>query len=128
MRSTASHNSFRALAESLRGELIQPGDQYYDNARKLYNGMINRRPRAISRCADISDVITAVRFAREHELLLAVRGGGDNGGGLGSCDDGLVIDLARKKGVRVDPARHTARVEGGCTWAMSITPRTLSDL
>jgi FAD/FMN-containing dehydrogenase len=78
--------------------------------------MIDRRPRAIARCADVSDVITAVSFAREHELLLAVRGGGHNGGGLGSCDDGLVIDLSRMKGVRVDPARRTARVEGGCTW------------
>ena len=100
----------------MRGELIQPGDQRYDTARKLYNGMIYRRPRVIARCADVSDVITAVRFAREHELLLAVRGGGHNGGGLGSCDGGLVIDLSRMKGVHVDPARRTARVEGGCTW------------
>lgn len=111
-----SDNIFQALGESLRGELIQPDDQRYDTARKLYNGMIDRRPRAIARCADVSDVITAVSFAREHELLLAVRGGGHNGGGLGSCDDGLVIDLSRMKGVRVDPARRTARVEGGCTW------------
>jgi FAD/FMN-containing dehydrogenase len=110
-----SDNSFQAFGESLRGELIQPGDQRYDTARKLYNGMIDRRPRAIVRCADVSDVITAVSFAREHELLLAVRGGGHNGGGLGSCDDGLVIDLRRMKGVRVDAARRTARVEGGCT-------------
>jgi FAD/FMN-containing dehydrogenase len=111
-----SDNSFKALKESLRGELIQPDDQCYDTARKVYNGMIDRRPRAIARCADVSDVITAVNFAQEHELLLAVRGGGHNGGGLGSCDDGLVIDLSRMKGVRVDPARRTARVEGGCTW------------
>jgi FAD binding domain len=109
-----SDNSFQALGESLRGELIQPDDQRYDTARKLYNGMIDRWPRAIARCADVSDVITAVGFAREHELLLAVRGGGHNGDGLGSCDDGLVIDLSRMKGVRVDPARRTARVEGGC--------------
>lgn len=111
-----SDNSFQALEESLRGELIQPDDQHYDTARKLYNGMIDRWPRAIARCADVSDVITAVSFAREHELLLAVRGGGLNGGGLGPCNDGLVIDLSRMKGVRVDPARRTARVEGGCTW------------
>src|SRR5271165_5980935 len=78
--------------------------------------MIDRRPRVIARCADVSDVITAVRFAREHELLLAVRGGGHNGGGLGSCDGGLVIDLSRMKGARMNPARRTARVEGGCTW------------
>jgi FAD/FMN-containing dehydrogenase len=111
-----SDNIFQAFGESLRGELIQPDDQRYHPARKLYNGMIDRRPRAIARCADVSDVIRAVSFAREHELLLAVRGGGHNGGGLGSCDDGLVIDLSRMKGVRVDPARRTARVEGGCTW------------
>ena len=111
-----SENMFQTLAESLRGELIQPDDQHYDTVRKLYNGMIDRRPRAIARCVDVSDVITAVNFARKHELLVAVRGGGHNGGGLGSCDDGLVIDLSRMKGVRVDPARRTARVEGGCTW------------
>jgi TolB-like protein len=111
-----SDNGFQASEESLRGELIQPDDQCYDTTRKLYNGMIERRPRAIVRCADVSDVITAVNFAREHELLLAVRGGGHNGGGLGSCDDGLVIDLSRMKGVRVDPTRRTARLEGGCTW------------
>jgi FAD/FMN-containing dehydrogenase len=78
--------------------------------------MIDRRPRAIARCADVSDILTAVHFARAHDLLLAVRGGGHNGGGLGSCDDGLVIDLSRMKGVRVDPERRTARVECGCTW------------
>jgi FAD/FMN-containing dehydrogenase len=109
-------NSFQAFRESLRGELIQPDDERYDSARKLYNGMIERRPRAIARCVDVSDVLTAVHFAREHDLLLAVRGGGHNGGGLGSCDDGLVIDLSRMKGVRVEPERRTVRVEGGCTW------------
>jgi FAD/FMN-containing dehydrogenase len=109
-------NIFQALGESLRGELIQPDDQRYDTARKLYNGMIDRRPRAIARCADVSDVTRTVSFAREQELLLAVRGGGHNGGGLGSYDDGLVMDLSRMRGVRVDPARQTARVEGGCTW------------
>ena len=117
MRTTVpSDNSFQAFGESLRGELIQPDDQRYDTARKLYNGMIDHRPRAIARGADVSDVITAVRFAREHELLLAERVGGHNDGGLGSCDDGLVIDLSQMKGVRVDPARRTARVEVGCTW------------
>ena len=104
------------LAQNLRGELIQPGDQHYAAARKLYNAMIDRRPRFIARCADVADVIAAVQFAREHELLLAVRGGGHNGGGLGSCDDGLVIDLSGMKGVRVDPAERTARVDGGSTW------------
>jgi FAD/FMN-containing dehydrogenase len=106
----------QAFAQNLRGELIQPGDNNYDEARKLYNAMIDRRPRFIVRCADVADVIASVNFAREHKLLLAVRGGGHNGGGLGSCDDGLVIDLSRMKGVRVDPERRTAVVNGGCTW------------
>src|SRR3989337_2039697 len=77
----------------LRGELIQPNDESYDDARKVYNGMIDRRPRLIARCANVADVITAVNFARENNLLVAVRGGGHNGAGLGTCDDGLVIDL-----------------------------------
>jgi FAD/FMN-containing dehydrogenase len=104
------------FAQSLRGELIQPSDNGYDEARKLYNAMIDRRPRFIVRCADVADVIASVNFARENKLLLAVRGGGHSGGGLGSCDDGLVIDLSRMKGVRVDPNERTARVNGGCTW------------
>jgi FAD/FMN-containing dehydrogenase len=104
------------LTQNLRGELIQWGDQCYDATRKLYNAMIDRRPRFIVRCSDVADVIAAVQYAREHELLLAVRGGGHNGGGLGSCDDGLVIDLSGMKGVRVDPRERTARVNGGSTW------------
>jgi len=101
---------------SLRGELIQPTDAGYDEARKVYNAMINRRPALIVRCADVADVITAVQFARENKMLLSIRGGGHNAGGLGVCDNGLVIDLSRLKGVRVDPVERTARVEGGCTW------------
>jgi len=100
----------------LRGELIQPNDESYDDARKVYNGMIDRRPRLIARCANVADVITAVNFARENNLLVAVRGGGHNGAGLGTCDDGLVIDLTRMKGIRVELATRTVRVEGGCTW------------
>ncbi len=73
------------------------------NARQLYNGMIDKRPGLIARCVDTADVIAAVNFAREHDLLLAVRGGGHNGAGLGSCDGGLVIDLSPMKGIRVDP-------------------------
>jgi hypothetical protein len=78
--------------------------------------MIDRHPRLIARCADVADVIIAVNFARETGLLVAVRGGGHNGPGLGTCDDGLVIDLSRMKGIRVDPVAHTVRVEGGSTW------------
>jgi FAD/FMN-containing dehydrogenase len=101
---------------SLRGELIQPGDPGYDEARKVYNGMIDKRPRMIARCSDVADVISCVNFARENEMLLAVRGGGHNGGGFGVADDGLVIDLSAMRGVRVDPDAQTVRVEGGARW------------
>jgi FAD/FMN-containing dehydrogenase len=101
---------------SLHGDLIQPGDAGYDEARKVYNGMIDKRPAFIAQCVDAADVIAAVDFGREHDLLIAVRGGGHNGAGLGTCDNGLVIDLSRMRGVRVDPARREVRVEGGCTW------------
>ena len=104
-----------AFQQALRGRLIQPGDADYDAARALYNGMIDKRPRLIARCADVADVITAVNFAREQGVLLAIRGGGHNGPGLGSCDDGLVIDLSMMKSVRVDQAAKTVRAEGGCT-------------
>jgi hypothetical protein len=100
----------------LRGELIRPEDEGYDAARKVYNAMIDRHPRLIARCADVADVITAINFARETGLLVAVRGGGHNGPGLGTCDGGLVIDLSRMRGILVDPVAHTVRVEGGSTW------------
>jgi FAD/FMN-containing dehydrogenase len=103
------------LKAALRGQLIHPEDTEYDAARKVYNGMIDRYPRLIVRCADVANVIAAVNFARDNELLLAVRGGAHNGPGLGTCDDGLVIDLSRLRGVRVDAAARTVRVEGGCT-------------
>jgi len=103
------------LKASLRGELIQRNEPGYEEARQLYNGMIDKRPRLIARCVDVADVITAVQFGRDHELLTAIRGGGHNGPGLGSCDDGLVIDLSRMKGIRVDPANRTVRVGPGCT-------------
>src|ERR671916_3130834 len=99
------------LKVDLRGELIQPGDKDYDEARKVYNAMIDKRPRMIVRCADVADVVSCVNFARENETLLAIRGGGHNGGGLGVADDGLVIDLSRMRGVRVDPDAKTIRVE-----------------
>lgn len=99
----------------LRGELIQRGDPRYEEARQVYNGMIDKRPLLIARCADVADVMSAVRFGREQELLTAIRGGGHNGPGLGSCDGGLVIDLGAMHGVRVDPARRTVRAEAGCT-------------
>jgi FAD binding domain/Berberine and berberine like len=109
---TAIIDKFKA---GLRGELIQRNDPQYEEARKLYNAMIDKRPLLIVRCADVADVIAAAGFGRENNLLTAVRGGGHNGPGLGSCNDGLVIDLSLMKGVRVDPANRTVRAEAGCT-------------
>jgi len=104
-----------AFAASLRGKLVQPGDADYEQARRVHNGMIDKRPALIAQCADVADVIAGVNFARDNALLLAVRGGGHNGPGFGTCDDGLVLDLVGLKGIRVDPVARTARVEGGCT-------------
>src|SRR5262249_42100256 len=103
----AAVDQLRAL---LRGEVIEPGDAAYEEARKVYNGMISRRPRLIARCADAADVIAAVKFGREHDLPVAIRGGGHNAGGLGVWDDALVIDVGPIKYVRVDPAKGTVRV------------------
>jgi FAD/FMN-containing dehydrogenase len=100
----------------LRGLLIQPNDAGYDEARKVYNGMIDRRPRLIVRCLDVADVMAAVNFGRDNNMLVAVRGGGHNAGGLGVCNDGLVIDLSLMKYTRVDPKARTVLVGGGCTW------------
>jgi FAD/FMN-containing dehydrogenase len=106
-------DEFRA---AFRGELIEPGDPGYDDARAVYNGMIDRRPSVIARCADAADAIAAVNLARETGTLLAVRGGGHNAGGLGVWDNALVVDLSAMRGVHVDPAAGTVRVEGGATW------------
>lgn len=100
-----------------RGRLIGPSDKDYDEARALYNGMIDKRPSVIARCTDVADVMATVNHARENGLLLAIRGGGHNGPGLASCNDGLVIDLSQLRSVRVDPAKRTARVDPGCTAA-----------
>ena len=108
--------SIDQLKSSFRGELIQPGDPSYDAARKVYNGMIDKRPRLIARCVDVADVIAAVNFGASNAMLTAVRGGGHNGAGLGTCDNGLVIDLSRMKGIRVNPTDKTVRVEPGCVW------------
>jgi FAD/FMN-containing dehydrogenase len=115
-KTTLEDQPLQAFKTSLRGELIRAGDAGYEAARQLYNAMIQRRPALIARCADVADVISAVNFARENHLLLAVRGGGHNVAGLGSCDGGMVIDLSRMRGIRVDPAGRTVRVEGGCVW------------
>jgi len=113
--SAPTESDIQALRSHLRGPLIEPHDPAYESARQLYNGMIDKRPRLIARCADVADVCAAVNFAREQGMLLAIRGGGHNGPGLGSCDDGLVIDLSLMKSVRVDPSSRTVRVDAGCT-------------
>ncbi|HEU4741819.1 MAG TPA: FAD-binding oxidoreductase [Meiothermus sp.] len=100
----------------LRGTVIQLGEPGYEEARAVYNAMIDKYPALIVRVADVTDVIHAVNFARQQGLLLAVRGGGHNGPGLGTCEDGLVIDLSRMKGVFVDAQNKTVRAQGGCTW------------
>jgi FAD/FMN-containing dehydrogenase len=124
MLNTAAIDKLKA---GLRGELIQRNDPRYEEARKLYNAMIDKRPLLIVRCVDVADVISAVRFGRENALLTAIRGGGHNGPGLGSCDDGLVIDLSLMQGVRVDASNRTVRAEAGCTHkAVWITLRTHS--
>ena len=110
-----SSTQFEPLRGKIRGAVIEPADAEYESARKVYNGMIDKRPAAVVRCANVADVIEAVNFARTNGLLTAIRGGGHNGGGLGTCDDGLVIDLSRMKGIRVDPNGRTVRVEAGCT-------------
>jgi hypothetical protein len=108
--------SIDQLKSAFRGELIQAEHPAYESARKVYNGMIDKRPHLIAQCLDVADVIAAVNFGRENNLLTAIRGGGHNGGGLGTCDDGLVIDLSRMKGIRVNPDERTVRVGAGCVW------------
>src|SRR5579872_56407 len=104
------------LRTTLAARLVEPHDARYDEARKVWNGMIDRRPALIARCAGVADVSKAVRLARDQHLLLAVRGGGHNVTGAGTCDGGLVIDLSSMKTVQVESERHTARVEPGATW------------
>lgn len=109
-------NALDCLQGALRGSAIRPDNPDYDQARRVYNAMIDRRPQLIVKCSDVADVIHAVGFARDHQLPLAVRGGGHNGAGLGVCDDGVVADLGDLRGIRVDPDARTVHVGGGCTW------------
>ncbi|MGE3270902.1 MAG: FAD-binding oxidoreductase [Chloroflexota bacterium] len=111
-----SQDAVAAFEQQLRGRLVRPSDPDYNDVRKVYNAMIDRHPALIAECADAADVIAGVNFARQQDMLLAVRGGGHNGGGLGVCDAGLVIDLSRMRGVRVDPQQATVVAEGGSLW------------
>jgi FAD/FMN-containing dehydrogenase len=104
------------LREQVRGGVVTPEDEGYDQARRVYNAMIDRRPAMVVRCANAGDVMAAVRLAAENDLDLAVRGGGHSVPGFGTCDGGVVVDLSGMRGVRVDPVSRTARAEGGATW------------
>jgi FAD/FMN-containing dehydrogenase len=104
------------LRERVRGEIVTPDDEAFEEARKVYNAMIDRRPRVIVRAVDAGDVMAGVDFARGNQLDLAVRGAGHSVPGFGTCDDGVTIDLGSMRNVRVDPTRRTARVGGGATW------------
>lgn len=117
MKATAlRQDAIAALRMKIRGDIIQPGDQQYETARKVYNAMIDKRPALIVRPVDVADVSSAVEFGAEQKLDVAVRGGSHNGPGFGTVDGGLVIDLSRIRGVRVDPEEKTVRVGGGAVW------------
>jgi FAD/FMN-containing dehydrogenase len=108
---------FDELTAALRGELITPADPRYDDARAVYNGMIDKRPAAIARCRDVADVLACVRFAREYDVTLAVRGGGHSAAGLGVWNDALVVDLSLLRSTTIDPEHRTVRVDAGATLA-----------
>jgi FAD/FMN-containing dehydrogenase len=116
-RSDIASEAVEQLGAGLRGSLLTPDSPGYNESRTIWNAMIDRRPALVARCTSAADVALAVRFAREHDLLLAVRGGGHNIAGNAVCDGGLLIDLSQMKAVRVDPDTRTARVEGGATLA-----------
>ena len=107
---------YERLSASLERPLVTPVDPGYDEARAVYNAMIDRRPAAVAFCQSSSDVSTCVRFAAEHGVELAIRGGGHNAGGLGVWDNALVADLSAMRTVKVDPTARTVQVGGGCTW------------
>ena len=115
-QTTAADAARQELGATFSGTLIGPEDSGYDDARAVFNAMIDRHPSLIARCETTADVAATIAFARDHDLLLAVRGAGHNGGGLGVCDDGVVLDLAGLNSVEVDPANRTIRAGGGCTW------------
>src|SRR5436190_1823282 len=105
----------QSLKSMFQGELLEPADAGYNEARRIWNASVNKRPALIARCTGVADVVAAVNFGRTNNLLTAVRGGGHNVGGRALCDDGLVIDLSRMRAVYADPANRTVRVQGGAT-------------
>jgi FAD/FMN-containing dehydrogenase len=117
VNSVLQESAIHDFETSLQGALRRPDETGYDDARQIWNGMIDRRPALIACCHGIADVINSVNFARTPELLVAVRGGGHNVAGSAVCDGGLMIDLSGMKSIRVDPERRTARAEPGVTWA-----------
>ena len=116
MSSAITQKTTVELQETVRGEVIHPDDRAFDEARTIYNAMVDKRPGLIVQCSSVADVIASVNFAREHGLETAIRSGGHNGPGLALVDDGLVIDCSAMTGIRVDPDERTVRVEPGCTW------------
>ena len=113
---TVSASAVADLTQRLRGPLLLPAHADYEEARRVWNGNVDRRPALIARCAGVADVLESVRFARDHDLLVAIRGGGHNAAGYGTCDGGLVIDLSPLKGMQVDPGARTARAQAGLLW------------
>ncbi len=109
-------STVQALQASVHGTVIRPGDADYERARKTWNGMIDKHPALITRCTEVADVVAAVRFARDHDLLVDVRGGGHSLPGFSVCDGGVVLDLSPMKGIRVDPVNCTAVAQAGLTW------------
>jgi FAD/FMN-containing dehydrogenase len=116
MATVTSEQALGSLASSLHGNVLRPGEPAYDSARRIFNGMIDKRPRLIVQALGAGDVMQAVRFARDNDLPIAVRGGGHNVAGYALCDDGMVIDLSRLRSVRVDPNRRIAHADPGCTY------------
>ncbi|MCZ6539933.1 MAG: FAD-binding protein, partial [Chloroflexi bacterium] len=104
------------LKEQVHGEVIVPADPTYDEARAVHNGMIDKYPSAVLKVANTGDVMSTIRYARENDLDLAIRGGGHSGPGFGTVDDGVVIDFSKMRSVRVNPAARTARADAGATW------------
>src|SRR5215470_10973149 len=105
----------QAFTSTFRGQVLEPSDAAYEEARRIWNASVDKRPRLIARCAGVADVAAAVDYGRANGLLTSIRGGGHNVGGRALCDDGLVIDLSRMRSVFVDPATGRVRVQGGAT-------------